>query len=256
MASTLSVARAVARRSLTHAFKNPALLLPSIIFPLVFLIAFAGGLSSIGKVPGFDFPAGYTAFQFVFILLQSAAFGGFFGAIGVAADFESGFYKRIFLGAPQRSGILLGYAASALTRFVFNAVLVTSAALIGGMDITGSGVDMAGLYGLAMLLNLGVTFFATGVFIRTKSVQAAPALQTPVFLALFLAPVYVPLGLLTGWINTVASYNPATAMLEAGRGFIAGEPAKVALAFGLSAAFIVLAAAFAVRSLRRAEAGA
>ena len=57
---------------------NPAFLLPSIIFPLFFFTAFAGGLSSVGNVPGFDFPSGYTAFQFVFVLLQSAAFGGVF----------------------------------------------------------------------------------------------------------------------------------------------------------------------------------
>ena len=64
---------------------NPALLLPSIIFPLFFFIAFAGGLSAISNVPGFDFPSGYTAFQFVFVLLQSSAFGGVFTGFGIAA---------------------------------------------------------------------------------------------------------------------------------------------------------------------------
>jgi hypothetical protein len=47
-------------------------------------------------------------------------------------------------------------------------------------------------------------------------------MQTPVFLLLFLAPVYVPLGLLKGWIHAVASINPATAFLDAGRGLISG----------------------------------
>ncbi len=256
MSSNLAVARAVARRSLIHAFKNPALLLPSLIFPLVFLVAFAGGLSAVGDIPGFSFPAGYTAFQFVFVLLQSAAFGGFFGAIGVASDFETGFAKRILLGASQRTGMIMGYGAASVIRYVATATLVTVAALIGGLDVQGSAVDLVGLYGLALLVNLGVALFAVGVFIRTKSVQAAPALQTPVFLTLFLAPVYVPLGLLTGWINTVASLNPATALLEAGRGFIAGEPAKVLLAFAIAVGLTVLSALFAVRSLRRAEAGA
>ena len=49
-----SVALAVTRRNLRHAFTNPALLLPSVMFPLVFLIAFAGGLSRVSGVPGFD----------------------------------------------------------------------------------------------------------------------------------------------------------------------------------------------------------
>ena len=71
----LAVAAAVLRRNLIHAFKNPALFVPSIVFPLLFLVAFAGGLSNVANVPGFDFPSGYTAFQFVFVFLQAAAEG-------------------------------------------------------------------------------------------------------------------------------------------------------------------------------------
>jgi ABC-2 type transport system permease protein len=254
-ASTLDVARAIATRSVRAAFKNPALLLPSIIFPLVFLIAFAGGLSAVGTVPGFDFPTGYTAFQFVFVFLQSAAFGGFFGAIGVASDFETGFSKRIFLAASNRTGILFGYVLAALVRFAFTAVLVTVAGLIGGMRIDGGGVDLVGLYGLGFLVNVFVTLFAAGVFMRTKSVQSAPALQTPVFLILFLAPVYVPLNLLTGWIHAIASVNPATALLQSARGFIAGTPDRPGLAFGVCAVLIALGTVYGIRSLRRAEEG-
>ena len=73
---------------------------------------------------------------------------------------------------------------------------------------------------------------------RFRSVQAGPLMQTPVFMALFLAPVYVPLDLLSGWIHAVARLNPLTFILEAGRGFIQGEPTQVALAFGLAAALL------------------
>ena len=70
------VVAGVAWRSIKKFATNPQLLLPSVIFPLFFFVAFAGGLSSVGNVPGFDFPSGYTAFQFVFVLLQASAFGG------------------------------------------------------------------------------------------------------------------------------------------------------------------------------------
>ena len=56
-------------------------------------------------------------------------------------------------------------------------------------------------------------------------------MQMPVFLVLFLAPVYVPLDLLEGWISTLANLNPATAILEAVRGFMAGTPDHAGLAF-------------------------
>jgi hypothetical protein len=38
-------------------------------------------------------------------------------------------------------------------------------------------------------------------------------MQVPVFLTLFLAPVYVPLELLGGWVHTAAQLNPLTAVL-------------------------------------------
>ena len=78
------VAGGVAWRSTRRFLKNPQLLLPILIFPLFFFTAFAGGLSNIGNVPGFDFPSGYTAFQFVFVLLQASAFGGVFTGFGIA----------------------------------------------------------------------------------------------------------------------------------------------------------------------------
>ena len=62
---------------------------------------------------------------------------------------------------------------------------------------------------------------------RFRTIQAGPLMQMPVFLLLFFAPVYVPLDLLDGWIHTVATVNPITYLLEAGRGLIAGDPVHV-----------------------------
>ena len=66
-------------------------------------------------------------------------------------------------------------------------------ALVAGMNVDGSGVDLFGLYGLAVLVNLAATLWAAGVAMRVRSIQGGPLMQFPVFLILFLAPVYVPL---------------------------------------------------------------
>ena len=249
-----SVALGIAWRNLHNLFTNPALLLPSILFPLFFFTAFAGGLSRVGQVPGFDFPNGYTAFQYVFVLLQSAAFGGVFTGFSIARDFESGFTRRLLLAAPNRSGIVAGYALAALARTVFTATIVTVVALLAGMQVSGSGIDLVGLALLALLMSAAATLWATGVAMRVRSMQAAPMIQIPVFLTLFIAPVYVPVDLLAGWVSTLAQVNPATALLETGRSFIAGSPEHVALAFAAGAALVVVFAAWAIRGLRRAEA--
>jgi ABC-2 type transport system permease protein len=251
---TLAVARGVAWRTLHNIFTNPSLLVPSIVFPLFFFTAFAGGLSRVRDVPGFDYAEGYTAFQFVFVLLQSAAFGGVFTGFGIARDFESGFARRLLLAAPNRTGIVLGYGIAALVRWLFTAVVLTTVALAAGMHVGGGGVDLVGLYTLAVIVNVAALLWAAGVAMRLRTMQAGPIMQMPVFLVLFFAPVYVPLSLLQGWIHAVAVVNPLTRVLEAGRGFLAGTPTEIAAAFGVALALAAAFSVWAFRGLRKAEA--
>jgi ABC-2 type transport system permease protein len=249
----LNVTQAVAWRSIHNTVVNPAILVPSIIFPLFFLIAFAGGLSRISHVPHFNYPPGYTAFQFVFVFLQSASFGGVFTGFAVARDFDSGFAQRLLLSAPRRSGIIAGYVIGALLRWAITGTVVTIAALIAGMNVYGSGIDLFGLLGLGVLMNLVCALWACGLAMFLRTEQAGSVIQMPVFVLLFLAPVYVPINLLVGWIHDVARINPATWVFEAGRGLLAGSPVKVLIAFGSLAVCAAIFVVFARRGLRSAE---
>jgi ABC-2 type transport system permease protein len=249
----MSVARAIAWRNIHNWFTNPALIVPSMLFPLFFFIAFAGGLSRIDSVPGFDYEAGYTTFVYGFVLLQAATFGGVFSAFSIARDFESGFSRRLMLGAANRGGIVAGYWMSALVRAVTTITVITAVALIAGLEIHGNGIDVVGLYTLALLMNAFALLFGTGVAMRLRTMQAGPAIQTPAFLLLFLAPVWVPYDLLTGWVHAAASVNPATLVLEAGRGFLTGDPTKVLPAFGVVALLVAITVLWARGGLRSAE---
>jgi len=247
------VARGVAWRTIHNTVVNPAIIVPSVIFPLFFLVAFAGGLSRLGQVPDFHYKPGYTAFQFAFVFLQSAAFGGVFTGFAVARDFQSGFGRRLLLAAPRRSGIIAGYVAGAVMRWMIVGTVVTIAALIAGMRVEGEGIQLFGLLALGLGMNLTAALWAIGIAMFLRTEQAGPLIQMPVFVALFLAPVYVPLALLTGWVHAVSNLNPVTAVLEAGRGLLAGSPVKVAVAFALLAVGAALMGGFARRGLKSAE---
>jgi ABC-2 type transport system permease protein len=255
VSSNLHVAGAIARRQLKHAFTNPALAVPAIVFPVFFLVAFAGGLQKVGDVPGFEFGSGYTAFQFVFVFLQSSAFSGIFTGFGVAADWESGFARRVLLGAPHRTGLLLGYAFAAAVRWIASGTVIWIGALIAGMRVGGDAVDLGGMVALGLLVNVAATMWGVGLAMRAKSLQAGPAIQVPTFVLLFLAPVYVPLDLLSGWIHAVASWNPITAVMNSSRGFIDGHPHEVTLGFASAAGLLALLVVWGVTGLRRAERG-
>ena len=249
----LSVALAVGWRNVHNYFHNPAMFVPGLLFPLFFFTAFAGGLSRVDSVPGFDYEAGYTAFVYGFVLLQASAFGGIFTGFSIARDFESGFSRRLMLAAPRRGAIIAGYWIAALNRAAFNIAVITAVALIAGLEITGGGLDLVGLYTLALLVNAGAMLFGSGVAMRLRTMQAGPAMQMPAFLALFLAPVWVPYDLLTGWVQAAASVNPITLVLEAGRGFIEGDPTKVLPAFGVALGLAAVSVLWARGGLHSAE---
>jgi ABC-2 type transport system permease protein len=121
------------------------------------------------------------------------------------------------------------------------------------MQVGGSGVDLVGLYSLALLLNIAAVLWAAGVAMRLRTMQAGPLMQMPAFLVLFFAPVYVPLSLLEGWIHGLATVNPVTRVLEAGRGLLAGSPTEVAIAFGVALGLVAAFSLWALRGLRSAE---
>ncbi|MEW6635196.1 MAG: ABC transporter permease [Actinomycetota bacterium] len=251
MGSFFGVAGAVAWRQIYKYFANPAFLAPA-FFPVFFFVAFAGGLTRVGDIPGFDYAGGYIAFQYVWALLQAVAMGGAFTGFSIASDFENGFARRLMLAASNRSGIILGYTIASLVRVTTTGTLVTVLALVVGMPVRG-GYDVFGLVGLAVIVNVAATLFGAGVAMLMRTQQAGPVIRTPIFMVLFLAPVFVPLNLLSGWLEAVARLNPFTAILESARGFLAGTPTNSLASFALGIVLILIFALWSLYGLRRAE---
>ena len=188
------VAYAIAWRSLHTYVRRPDLFVPSLIFPLVFLASFAGGLSALGSVPGFHFPAGYTAFQFVFVLCQSAMFAGPVHGLHAGVRLRKRLRAAADAGGrgPARDRARLR-AGGALARGDHADAWSRRWRWRRGCASPATAWTSFGLYGLAALLVLVGYGWAAGVAFRFRSIQAGPLMQTPVFLILFLAPVYVPL---------------------------------------------------------------
>jgi ABC-2 type transport system permease protein len=248
-----AVARAVAWRSAHNFFTNPAMIIPALLFPMFFFTAFAGGLSRVDSIPGFEYDAGYTTFVYGFVLLQASAFGGVFTGFAVARDFESGFSRRVMLAASNRNGIVAGYWLAALARAMFTIAVVTAIALLTGLEISGGVVDLVGLFSLALLVNATAMLFGSGVAMRMRTMQAGPLIQLPAFLILFLAPVWVPYDLLTGWVQAAASVNPITLVIETIRGFLTGDPTEVLPAFLVMLLLVAVTVLWARGGLRSAE---
>ncbi len=250
----LQVTGAVAWRNVHNFVTQKELLLPPLLFPLFFFAAFAGGLSAVENAPGFDYPGGYTLFQFGFVVLQASAMGGVFAGFGMARDWEIGFGRRLMLAAPQRTALIAGYALAACVRAVVVVAFVFLIGLVTGMDVFARPSYLAAIVLLGLMFNLAGSFWASGIALRFRSLQAGPLMQMPVFMILFIAPVYVPEQLLVGWVEAAASVNPVTVVVTAVRNLLVDSTEEVAAAFGLLAAMALVLFFWARTGMKSAEA--
>ena len=226
--------------------------IPSLVFPIFLLIAFAGAFSGLVDLPGF--PAESSIDWFVpMTTLQGAMFAGITTGLGLARDLESGFFDRFLLSPTSRAALVAGPLLASMLRAFIPFTVMLLVAAIGGAHFHG------GIAGILMLLVacLGIALamggWAVGIALRIKTMQAAPLMQVVVFLLVFLSTAQMPLDLLSGWLHTVARFNPMTQVLALARqGFLGSVswadtwPGLLALA-GLCLLFV----GFAYRGIRR-----
>ena len=170
----------------------------------------------------------------MFVILQASAFGGVFTGFAIARDFETGFGRRLLLAAPRRWAIIGGLRARrAHPRGVHVDRCSRCSPSPWECRSAAASADLLGaLPRWRALLALAAVLWAAGIALRFRSLQAGPLMQTPVFMIIFLAPVYVPIDLLHGWVEAVAHVNPITPIVEAGRGLISGASVQGLLAYG------------------------
>lgn len=215
-----SVAVAVAGRSLLLIPRLPSTFIPSLIMPVFFTIVFSQAFAGIALLPGF--PAQDTIDWFVpTSAMMGAAFAGVTTGMGVARDLEIAFYERFLASPAPRSSLLGGALAAAAVRALFPVTLVLLVGALLGAHLQGG---IAGV-GILVVAGIGVSVSAAawslGIALRLKTLQAAPLMQVGVFLTIFLSTAQMPLDLLTGWLKTVATYNPMTYILQLARqGFL------------------------------------
>lgn len=252
MKNFVAIVLSITWRRLRHYTRNPTIFVPYFMMPLLMFALGGGGLSRLGDVPQFDFPPGYTTFYFVFILFLGAAFTGAATGGSIAADFETGFASRFMLAASHRISVVAGYVAGTSCLALSLMLFLTVVALATGMNVDANPLEMAGVYIMALLLSIVASLWGAGFALRVRITQAQSAWSMPLFLTLMLSPAFVPRPLLGERLETVAGYNPMTAILEAARGLVSGRPDETGLAFLIIFGLIVIFTTWSVTGLRSA----
>jgi ABC-2 type transport system permease protein len=243
----------VARRSVVRTLRQPAMVVPSLVFPLILLAVNSGGLDAATRLPGFPTDS-YLTFAFAIAFVQGALFAANSAGTNVASDVETGFLNRLSLTPLRRVALLTGQLAGVVVLGLIQAVTYLTAGAIAGAGFETGVPGALVIVLLSLLISLG--FGALGAFaaLRAGSAEAVQGLFPLMFAALFLSSMALPRDLIeTDWFRTVADWNPVSYMLEAIRALMieGWDGQALALGFGFAAALALAtltAATFALRT--------
>jgi ABC-2 type transport system permease protein len=217
--SDIAMVWALMRRGLNEIVRVPAAAIPGVLAPTIFMLGLTAVFGNLTLLPGFA-TDDYMTFLIPVSFLQGAGFTGAATGVNLARDIELGWFDRLLASPAPRAVLLAGTVLSASLR----ALLPVTVLLIVGLSL---GVHFPGLGGLAIAVFGATTFsalaasYGTTIALRFKTQAAAPLMQAGVFMAVLFTTSYAPQQLLTGWLHTVAKYNPVTQVLDMVRqGFV------------------------------------
>lgn len=242
---------ALSKRSIIAIWRQPALVVPSMIFPLFFAALGTSSFSRATSVPGFPEVDSYLDFALAGAIVQGVLFGSTVGATALATDIENGFFDRLLSSPSTRSGIIVGRMAGGMAYGFVQTVFFIAVLLPFGLSIKGGvpGVLAMAVSGTIIALMVGALMSAMAI--KTGSSEAVQGAFPLLFIALFFSSAFFPRETMSGIYGTLADLNPISYLVEGMRDLtIEGFSAAAAIqAIAIPAALSVLTVGLALRTL-------
>ncbi len=252
MSSTWPQVGAIARRSVVRTSRQPASIIPPLVFPVALMAVNAGGLRASTDLPGFPTDS-FLAFALAVPFIQGALFSTMNAGTDLARDVQTGFINRLSLTALRDWPLLTGQLAGVVALGVVQVLFYIVVGLAAGVEFASgpAGIAVLLLYGAIVSLAFG----ALGAWLafRTGSGETIQALFPVLFVFLFISSMNAPRNLIeVDWFRTAATLNPVSYMIECVRSLIitGWDWQALALGFGFVIVLGLVSLALAARALR------
>jgi ABC-2 type transport system permease protein len=227
----------IAGRALRAVPRDLEAVVPPIFIALFFFLVNIGTLQDLMQtsVPGFD----YEAFQMPTAILLGVT--GVSRAGALVLDVQSGYFDRLVLTPIRRFAILFGHMVADITVACLLTLPILATGFLLGVRFETGPLGVLVFIGLAALWSLAFAGFGYAIALKTGNPAAVQSSFLLFFPFLFLTSSYVPRAELSGWLDTVATWNPVTYLLEGMRsltmiGWEADAIGEALLAVGIVAA--------------------
>jgi ABC-2 type transport system permease protein len=238
----------MARRSVLQTLRQPALVIPPVVFPLIMMAINTGGLDAATNLPGFPADT-YLDFAIAVPFMQGSLFACINAGAALARDVETGFLKRLAMTPMQRAALLIGHLGGVMAVALVSSLIYLAVGFAAGMDFKAGVLGVPALLVLALLVALAFSALGAFVGLRSGSGETVQGFFPLFFVLLFLSSMSLPRPLIEqDWFRFIATYNPVSYLIEGVRSFIITGWDGEALALGFGIALIVATAAVAAAS--------
>jgi ABC-2 type transport system permease protein len=207
---------AIAGRALRGVPRDLAAVAPPILIATFFFIVNVATLQNLTQSAGAGFD--YKAFQMPTAILLGVT--GVSRAPALVLDVENGYLDRLLMTPIRRTAILLGHMVADVAVAVALTLPILALGFAIGVRFETGPVGVLAFIALAALWSLGFSGFGYAVALKTGNPAAVGSVFLLFFPFLFLTSSNVPRSQLSGWLDTVATFNPVTYLLDGLRSLV------------------------------------
>lgn len=231
----------IASRALRQIPREPEAIIPALIIPVFFFAVNVGSLQDVAEQIG---TGDFKAFQLPVAIVFAVT--GISRANALVIDITSGYFDRLLLTPVNRLALLLGLMVSDFALVVALSIPVLVLGFAVGVRFETGVLGVLAFLLLAGLWGLAFTGFPYAIALKTGSPAAVNSSFLLFFPFAFLTTALLPQEALTGWLSTIATFNPVTYLLEALRSLITQGWVGGSLLRGLAAIGLVAALSFSL----------
>ncbi len=242
----------LAGRAVLRTLRQPAMIVPSIVFPLFLLAVNSAGLDAATQIPGFPTDS-YLTFVLAVPFVQGALFATMNSGQALAEDIENGFFNRLALTPMRSAALIAGQLGGLVVIGLIQAIVYLAVGLAAGAHFEAGVAGVPVLLCLSILISIGFGGIGMWMAIRTGSGEAVQGMFPLLFVLLFFSSITLPRELIAeDWFRTIATINPVSYMIEGIRSLmvVGWDPEALALAFGIAIALIAGSITIASLSLK------
>jgi ABC-2 type transport system permease protein len=224
----------IATRSIRAVPREMEFVVPALVVPVFFYAINIGALEPLAEAgTGVDFKAFQLPVAITF------AVTGLSRASALVTDIQNGYFDRLLMTPIRRLSLLLGLMMADLFLIITLSIPVVIMGFIVGVRFeTGLlgvllFIFMSGLWGLAF------TGFPYAIALKTGNPAAVNTSFILFFPFMFLTTSFLPLDVLSGWLQTIAKWNPVTYLLAGMRSLLYGGWDAYDIALGFMSIVIV-----------------